>query len=72
MKPKVSYYDIVLQCPDLLPITEIAKDYGKSAKWLNKILCEKKIQFKQSGMWLLYQKYAENGYTQSKTATYNA
>ncbi|MCM1168279.1 MAG: phage antirepressor KilAC domain-containing protein [Lachnospiraceae bacterium] len=70
MKPKVSYYDIVLQCHDLLPITEIAKDYGKSAKWLNQTLSEQKIQFKQSGMWLLYQKYAENGYTMSKTIAY--
>lgn len=70
LKPKATYYDIVLQCPDLLPTTEIAKDYGKSAKWLNEFLKEKKIQFKQNGMWLLYQKYAENGYTMSKTYSY--
>lgn len=70
LKPKVTYYDIVLQCSDLLPTTEIAKDYGKSAKWLNEFLRGKKIQFKQNGMWLLYQKYAENGYTMSKTHSY--
>lgn len=71
LKPKATYYDVVLQCKDLLPITEIAKDYGKSAKWLNEFLQKKKIQFKQSGMWLLYQKYAENGYTMSKTNSYS-
>lgn len=70
LKPKATYYDIVLQCSDLLPTTEIAKDYGKSAKWLNEFLRGKKIQFKQNGMWLLYQKYAENGYTMSKTHSY--
>lgn len=70
LKPKATYYDIVFQCSNLLPTTEIAKDYGKSAKWLNEFLRGKKIQFKQNGMWLLYQKYAENGYTMSKTHSY--
>lgn len=70
MQPKVSYYDIVLACPDLVTITQIAKDFGMSAKKLNKILKEKKIQFKQGRTWFLYQKYAEQGYTQSKTYLY--
>lgn len=35
MKPKASYYDVVLNCKDLLSVTQIAKDYGKSAVWLN-------------------------------------
>ena len=34
MQPKVSYYDIVLACPDLVTITQIAKDFGMSAKKL--------------------------------------
>ena len=71
LKPKASYYDVVLNCKDLLSTTEIAKDYGKSAKWLNKLLHEKGIQFKQGGTWLLYQKYAEKGYTSTKTQTFN-
>lgn len=66
LNPKATYYDLVLQCPDLISVTEIAKDYGKSAKWLNKILSENKIQYKQRGVWLLYQKYAEKGYTSTK------
>ena len=70
MQPKASYYDVILQCPDLMPITTIAKDYGKSAKWMNKYLHERGIQFKQSGIWLLYQRYAENGYTSTKTHSY--
>jgi prophage antirepressor-like protein len=31
MKPKASYYDVVLNCKDLVAISVIAKDYGWSA-----------------------------------------
>lgn len=65
--PKLSYYDIVLQSPSLMPITAIAKDYGLSAKKLNRLLADEHIQFKQSGIWYLYAEYAKCGYTQSKT-----
>ena len=72
LQPKASYYDVVLNCKDLVSVTEIAKDYGKSAKWLNEKLHELGIQFKQGGkIWLLYQRYAEKGYTSTKTQTYN-
>ena len=47
--PKVSYYDVVLQSGSLLTITEIAKDYGLSAKRLNLMLHDAGIQFRQSG-----------------------
>lgn len=70
MIPKVSYYDVVLNCKDLVSIGSIAKDYGWSAKKMNKYLHEKGIQFKQGDIWLLYQKYAEKGYTSTKTHTY--
>lgn len=70
LKPKANYHDIVLQCKDLLPIKVIAKDYGKSAQWLNSFLNKKKVQYKQGRTWLLYQKYAENGYTSTNTHTY--
>ena len=72
MKPKASYYDVVLNCKDLLSVTQIAKDYGKSAVWLNDFLHKKHIQFKQGKCWFLYQKYAEQGYTSTKTQTFNA
>ena len=70
MQPKSSYYDVVLACKDLISITEIAKDYGWSAKKMNKWLKAQKIQFKQGDNWLLYQKYAEMGYTSTKTHVY--
>lgn len=72
LQPKATYYDLVLQNKSLVAISVIAKDYGMSAKKLNKILHELKIQFKQGETWLLYQKYAGKGYTQSKTHTIDA
>lgn len=72
LKPKASYYDVVLNCKDLVSVTEIAKDYGKSGRWLNEKLHELGIQFRQGGkIWLLYQKYADKGYTSTKTQTFN-
>ena len=70
MKPKVSYYDVVLNCKDLLSMRAIAKDYGKSAQWMNNFLHDLGVQFKQSDIWLLYQKHAEEGYTSTKTHNY--
>lgn len=70
MLPKVSYYDVVLNCNDLMTVNAIAKDYGKSAIWMNKWLNENKVQYKQGDVWLLYQKYAKKGYTSSKTSTF--
>ena len=70
LKPKATYYDLVLNCKDLLATTAIAKDYGLSAKKLNQILHDKKIQFKQGDLWLLYQKYADKGYTSTKTNSF--
>lgn len=70
MKPKVSYYDVVINCKDLISTSAIAKDYGKSAIWLNRYLHKKGVQFKQGDIWLLYQRYAEKGYTSTKTHSY--
>lgn len=69
--PKVAYYDVVLQSDSLLTITEIAKDYGVSAKRLNLLLHDAGIQFRQSGRWFLYAQFAGKGYTQSKTYAYD-
>ena len=70
MKPKASYYDVVLNCKDLISTSAIAKDYGKSAIWMNRYLHDKGVQFKKGDIWLLYQKYAEKGYTSTKTHSY--
>lgn len=47
--------------------SEIAKELGmKSAIALNKLLEEKRIQYKQNGTWLMYSEYSEKGYTSVK------
>lgn len=70
LKPKADYYDLVLQSPDLVTISIIAKDYGMSGRSMNLLLHDMGIQYKQGGIWLLYQKYASGGYTSTKTHTY--
>lgn len=67
LSPKAGYYDLILQTRDTVSISKIAKDYGKSAIWMNRKLSELGVQYMQGRMWLLYQKYAQQGYTQSKT-----
>lgn len=69
-KPKIDYCDSILQCPDLVTTSAIAKDYGMSAKTFNKLLHSLKVQFRQGETWLPYQKYAKLGWTQSKTFPY--
>lgn len=68
--PKASYYDVILHTPGLLSVTQIAKDYGESAVWLNKILAEEKVQYKHRKEWILYSKYADKGYATSQTGTH--
>ena len=62
LQPKANYYDVILQNKELLSITQIAKDYGKSGTWLNKFLADKKVQFKQSGV-CSYMQICRQGYT---------
>lgn len=67
LKPKASYYDKILQNKSLVAIGQIAKDYGMSAQALNKLLYDLKVQYKQSGQWLLYSKYQSLRLTHSDT-----
>ena len=72
LKPKATYYDLILQNRSLVSITQIAKDYGMSGKTFNDILHELGVQYKLQGTWILYQKYADKGYTSSRTYLVNA
>ncbi|EGQ2827869.1 phage antirepressor [Staphylococcus pseudintermedius] len=67
LKPKATYYDLVLQNKSLLSVSKIAKDYGMSARALNKLLHELGVQYKQGDIWLLYAKHQDKGYTQTST-----
>jgi len=71
MKPKVSYYDVVLKSPSAMTVTEISKDYGMSANKFNQLLHGLGIQYKQGKVWFLYSKYHDKGYTKTETYTYD-
>lgn len=68
--PKVEYYDEVLQSKSTYTTNQIAKELGMSAIGLNAELNDLKIQYKQSGTWLLYAKYQNKGYTKTKTHSF--
>lgn len=69
---KCGYLDKILESKNAIPVTVIAKDYGMSAQVFNDLLHFLGIQYKlKSGTWVLYQKYADCGYTKSKTYQYD-
>ena len=70
LQPKASYYDMILQCKDLIATTVISKDYGMSAKKFNAMLHDMGVQYKQGDTWVLYARYQGNGYLKTKTHNY--
>lgn len=66
-KPIKEYVDIILSSEDTVTITQIAADYGLSAKALNKILNEQGLIRKVGGQWVLYSNHMQKGYTKSET-----
>lgn len=66
-QPLRQYLDTILSSPGPLAITQIAADYGLSAKRLNHILHEEGIQHCVNGQWILYRKHMGKGYTKSAT-----
>ena len=67
LEPKARYCDLVLKSKTLVPVSMIAKDYGLSAMKFNLLLHELGVQYRMAETWLLYQKYADQGYAHSQT-----
>ena len=66
-QPMRQYLDTILSSTGVLATTQIAADYGLSAKQLNRILHEEGIQRNVNGQWILYRKHMGKGYTKSAT-----
>lgn len=62
-KIKADAYDEMMSSTSLFSTSVVAKSFGWSAVKLNAYLKEKKVQYFKSGIWMLYQKYANCGYT---------
>ena len=67
LQPRADYTDRILKSKGLVTTTQIAKDYGMSARAMNQKLHELNVQYKQSGQWLLYARYDNKGYVSSET-----
>lgn len=66
MKPKADYCDMVLASKETVTITQVAQDFGMSAKSFNTLLKDLRIQHKVAGQWILYAQYLPLGYVHSE------
>lgn len=67
LKPRAAYADEVLDSISCITTTQLAKELGMTAQELNRRLCEMRIQYWQSGQYMLYADYARQGFARSRT-----
>ena len=65
--PKALYADNVLDSISCYTTTQIAKELGMTAQELNRLLCAERVQYYQSGQYMLYAEYAHQGLAKSRT-----
>lgn len=68
--PKVEYFDEAMSSKSSYTTTQMAQEFGLSAKTLNARLAKMGVQYRQGGAWILYAKYQGNGYTHTVSVPY--
>lgn len=68
--PRAMYCDEVLESVSCMTTTQIAKELGMSGNELNRQLCERGVQYRQSGQYMLYADLARRGYSQNRTHSF--
>lgn len=68
--PKVEYFDKAMSSKSSYTTTQVAQEFGLSAKTLNARLAKMGVQYRQGGAWILYAKYQGNGYTHTVSVPY--
>jgi len=67
LQPRADYADHVLDSINCITTTQLAKELSMTAQQLNRRLCEMRIQYWQSGQYMLYADYARQGFAKSRT-----
>ena len=70
LEPKAAYCDEVLEAVSCLTTTQVAKELGMTAIELNSRLCERGVQYRQSGQYMLYAPFARRGYAMNRSHSY--
>lgn len=66
-KPKVEYYDAILDSSELLTTTIIAKNHGLTAQKLHEFLHQQRVIYKQGDKWYVYQEHLDKGLMRTRT-----
>ena len=72
LKPRAEYADHVLDSISCFTVTQIGKELGMTGHDLNMLLCSHKIQYVQSGQYLLYADYARQGLAKNRNFEYHS
>ena len=71
LKPRAEYADHVLDSISCFTVTQIGKELNMTGHDLNRLLCEMRIQYVQSGQYLLYAEYARQGLAKNRNFKYH-